>query len=285
MNEAPRSAVQRVSDALQRELARLGPGAKLRSQNELAEQYAVSRDTVQRALKELQNQGLITSIQGSGSFVSDAVEEQPEEADLLEPAIIALDHHLDRAFRERRVTIDFFGLSAETLVSLLKPRLDALRLKGRQAPEDLRIRLLLPSVDTHLAFPRSVAESQDPRPLDRLRIMTAGLVGLLDKAVTELRVRGVVANAQLDVRTVPMTPQVKLYIINGSKALRGWYKVVPNTVEVPSREGEATEELEIFDLMGLDVSLIVQRPKAMADSQEWFDSLWSLVSVEYPRKQ
>jgi DNA-binding GntR family transcriptional regulator len=45
------------------------PGAKLPSRNELATTYDVAPMTVQSALRELRNEGLIVSRQGSGVFV------------------------------------------------------------------------------------------------------------------------------------------------------------------------------------------------------------------------
>ncbi|MFF1779851.1 GntR family transcriptional regulator [Streptomyces virginiae] len=51
---------------------RLVAGAKLPGIRELSEKYGVAAGTVQRALTELRNTGLIYSHQGRGSFVSDA---------------------------------------------------------------------------------------------------------------------------------------------------------------------------------------------------------------------
>ncbi len=48
------------------------PGAKLPSESELVEMLAVSRMTVNRALRELTRDGVIFRMQGVGSFVSEA---------------------------------------------------------------------------------------------------------------------------------------------------------------------------------------------------------------------
>lgn len=47
------------------------PGDKLPSENELAEQFDVSRITVKNAMADIVEQGLIYRIQGKGSFISD----------------------------------------------------------------------------------------------------------------------------------------------------------------------------------------------------------------------
>lgn len=282
MNGSPKTAVQRVADAVRYWSERLGGGAPLPSQEELAEQFSVSRDTVQKALKLLAEEGLIDSIRGSGTFVAGAVPDADvdEDEDELEPAILALGPHLDGAFQAAHVTIDFFGFTAETLAKELTPRLVRVWLTDSTPPESLHIRLLLPDME-RLAVPRAVDEPEDPRPLDRLRGVATRSVGSLREAVEDLRSRQAVLDSSLEVRTVPMTPQVKLFIINRDLALRGWYTLIPRVVELSDRSGTGTKEVEIYDFMGLDANLLLQRPHAVAESQYWFDSLWSTIAVDY----
>lgn len=49
----------------------LRPGDKVASENQLAEQYSVSRMTARRALTELVDEGILLRSQGAGTFVSD----------------------------------------------------------------------------------------------------------------------------------------------------------------------------------------------------------------------
>ena len=49
----------------------LGPGARVPSEPELADEHGVSRDTAQRALTMLAEEGLITRRRGVGSTVAD----------------------------------------------------------------------------------------------------------------------------------------------------------------------------------------------------------------------
>ena len=48
----------------------LQPGARLRSERDLAEHYGVSYGSVRSAMKVLRERGLITTIHGRGTFVS-----------------------------------------------------------------------------------------------------------------------------------------------------------------------------------------------------------------------
>lgn len=275
MNGSPKTAVRRVADAVRYWCERLGGGASLPSQEELAEQFSVSRDTVQKALKLLQEEGLINSIRGSGTFVAGSAPQSASDQEEIGPAIVALGNHLDRGLQARHVSIDYFGFTAETLTSELKPRLVCMRLPGATAPESLRIRLILPDLD-QLAVPYAVADPEDPRPLQRLRLIAERCLDALTQAVDELR--DTIPDARFEVRTIPMTPQVKLYVINSEVALRGWYVVHESQVKLPVADGADSENVSIYDLRGLEAPLILQRPAASEQAREWFESVWSAIA-------
>ena len=57
---------QYLKDAL--EAGRWAPGTQMPSEADLVAQFGVSRMTVHRALRELQDAGLITRLQGVGTF-------------------------------------------------------------------------------------------------------------------------------------------------------------------------------------------------------------------------
>ena len=280
MNGSPKTAVQRVTDAVRYWSERLGGGAPLPSQEELAEQFGVSRDTVQKALKLLQEEGLVDSIRGSGTFVAGNASVGDADEDELEPAILALGSHLDQALQAPDITIDFFGFTAETLAKELTPRLVRMWLPGSAPPESLHIRLLLPDME-HLAVPRAVDSPEDPRPLDRLGNIAKRSLDSLTLSVEELRSRKTVLDTGLEVRTVSMTPQVKLYILNGDLVLRGWYQIHKYPVQVPKRDERGVEPLEIYDLEGLQAPMVLQRPAAAVVAQAWYESLWSTIAREY----
>jgi len=65
-------AYLRVADDIASRIAsgELAPGARLRSERDLAEYYGVSYGTVRRAMQVLRDRGLITTIHGRGTFVA-----------------------------------------------------------------------------------------------------------------------------------------------------------------------------------------------------------------------
>ncbi|MFE9697896.1 GntR family transcriptional regulator [Streptomyces sp. NPDC006270] len=74
------------------------------SQKELTEAYGFARATIQRALRELKDEGLIVSRKGSGVYVRNRTER---------PA--CLRPYVEQAFASQNVSIDFAGFSSETL--------------------------------------------------------------------------------------------------------------------------------------------------------------------------
>src|SRR5436305_8343888 len=69
MTREPRH--RQISRELLTEIAngKYGPGSRLPSEAQLCEKFKVSRPTVGRALRELQDQGLIERRVGSGTYV------------------------------------------------------------------------------------------------------------------------------------------------------------------------------------------------------------------------
>lgn len=67
----PQSKFVPIVEQLKAELARLEPGARFVSENEVATRFRVSRPTAGRALRELSEAGLIERRVGAGTFVRD----------------------------------------------------------------------------------------------------------------------------------------------------------------------------------------------------------------------
>lgn len=283
---------QQVADRLRADIVdgRLSVGDQLATQHELRDRFGVSRATIQRALQELKNGGYIDSHQGQGTFVADwrdGVRVSGNGAGYHpDHALFTLPDALDRAFAARSVTIDVFCFTAESLNMALTSPLARIR-SGGNRPEDITLRLLIPSLDAHLALPSGVADPTDPRPLERLRrIAESSAFGVIN-ALRSLEIEGLVPTVSAEVREVPITPVFKSYLLNGREALQGFYAVVPATIPLPSPAGGA-EDIEVWDIRGLSATLfrhVVTEPEAQGtmfvqQAQAWFDSLWSTIAGE-----
>ncbi|MEU4800732.1 winged helix-turn-helix domain-containing protein [Actinosynnema sp. NPDC023587] len=250
-------------------------GDKLPSRAELAKKYDVAPMTVQNALRELRDKGLIVSRQGSGVFVRERTERP-----------IGLRPHLERAFEQDHVTIDFAGFSGETLHGVLQEPLDKIRI-GRLTPETLHVRILVPDPTVPWSVPCTVEDRADS-PAFRQRaaeIMRRHTLAILDN-VTELGALGLVKDATAEVRVHPSAPLFKLYLINNNEAFFGFY---PVREHVLSLDGQPQA---IYDLMGKDAILFHHSTtdddtstgsQYVDQARTWFDSLWTTIATEYKR--
>lgn len=288
---------QRVADALreQIEVGDLEVGAQLPTHGQLTKRFAVSRATVQRALKVLQRAGYVDSFQGRGVFVADwrartsqapQGSEGPVEgttavtagasgslgASAAEVAsgYVRLDDALGAAFEEEVVTVDAYCLTAESLHAAFVPQIGRLQ-RGEVSPKAIRVRLLLPRVTgVELAIPRAVHAPGDPRPLRRLGGLidrqTRNMVHLLKDA------KRFGVKVSVTVGKLPITPLFKVYLINKDTALIGYYLVDSNTVELDG------ESVEIQDVLGIGARLSVQGLGQRAECRAWWDRLWDNVA-------
>src|SRR5690606_20704371 len=127
----------------------LEPGEKLPSGPQLAKRYGVARLPVQQAIRVLRDEGLVISRQGSGVFVR-ARTERP----------VGLRPHLERAFTEPHVSIDFVGFSGETLHGAIAEPLDKIR-AGALMPESITLRILVPDPARPWSLPSRVEDMAD----------------------------------------------------------------------------------------------------------------------------
>jgi DNA-binding transcriptional regulator YhcF (GntR family) len=250
-------------------------GDKLPSRAELAKKYEVAPMTVQNALRELRDEGLIVSRQGSGVFVRERTERP-----------VGLRPHIERAFDTERVTIDFAGFSGETLHGVMQEPLDKIRI-GRLTPESIHVRILV----TDPRVPWSVPSTVDTRadsPAFRERteeIMRRHTLAIVDN-VTELGTLGLVKDATAEVRVHPAAPLFKLYLINNEEAFFGFYPVREHVLSLGG------EPQAIYDLMGKDAILFHHSTtdddtstgsQYVDQARTWFDSMWNTISTEYKR--
>ncbi|WP_088284579.1 GntR family transcriptional regulator [Kineosporia sp. A_224] len=248
---------------------KLAPGDQLPSGNEMAQTYAVARQTIQQALRILREEGLIVSRQGTGTFVK-ARTEKP----------VGLRPHLEAIFRAEEVTIDFAGFSGETLAGAIQEPLDKIR-AGRLTPASIAIRVLIPDAGRPWGVP-CLQDSLDDSPAFRERAAGIAIRSIdgIASSVAELQSLGLVPKATLEVRTHPGAAQFKVYILNRSEAFFGFYPVSANEVAYKG------ESLKIWDLLGKD-SLLFHHARGDDESlggvfveqaQLWFDSHWDTVA-------
>jgi DNA-binding transcriptional regulator YhcF (GntR family) len=268
----PRPPYQQVANALRAAILTRSfqPGDKLPSGPELAERFGVARMTVQQAIRLLRDDGLVVSRQGSGVYVRERTQRP-----------VDLRSHLELAFEQDHVSVDFAGFSGETLHGAITEPLDKIR-AGRLRPSSVAVRLLVPDPRMPWSLPARVDDLSDSPAFRRraANIRQRHTVSIVD-AVNELAELGLVPEARAEVRVYPAVPLFKLYLINGTEAFFGYYPVQEHKLTL---DGESTK---MWDLMGKDAILFQFAEEADTESMSaqyvkqsrmWFDSIWSTVA-------
>lgn len=270
----PRPPYRQVANALRAAILtrKLAPGDKLPSGNELAQRYGVARMTVQQAMRLLRDEGLIVSRPGSGSYVRERT-----------TRAVALRPHVERAFEQPKVTIDFSGFSGETLHGVLQEPLDKIRI-GQLVPESVTVRVLVPDPGLPWGVPCRVdGLADEPAFRERHRQISRRHIEAITESISELADLGLVKSATAQVRLHGTVPMFKLYIINGNEVFYGFYPVTKHTVTLNERP------VPMYDLMGKDATLfhyaIDDDTNSMASqyveqARTWFDTVWHTVSRE-----
>lgn len=263
------------------------PGFTLPLQRALADEFDVSRDTIQRVLEELKTEGWIESRQGSGSRVIATPPIHVRARPDVPSARVALGPFVDRAFAQSAVELDVFTLTSESLDTHIRVQADAIRKQHIPAPERIMLRILQPSDSIELPYPRaraSAGSDVDVAKLDRilqarLREITRRHTSSLRDALRNLRTDGLVEHVDVTVREVPVVPTHKLYLRRGVEGLIGPYKIVERAILM-----DDDTEIDAWDVLGLGSPLTRHvhdegDPNAtgsvfMQSWQDWFDSYW-----------
>ncbi|PWI20591.1 GntR family transcriptional regulator [Streptomyces sp. Act143] len=260
-----------------------GVGSFLPPQRELVTEFGVSRDTIQRALRELADEGWIQSRQGSGSRVIKTQRIQSSAPKAVRSRHGAtLGHIISAAFEEPEVTLDVYTLTAESLDAHIRVQVE--RIHAREiAPERIAMRLLLPDTTQPLPYPRVKGDKEDLRLQERLRAISSRHTESLHGSLKDLRTEGKVPSVGFEIRHTPLVPPFKLYLINRTEALHGMYDVIERQIELD--DGEVVTAL---DVLGLGATLTHQvkdeeDPNApgsvfVDNMQTWFDSVWARLS-------
>lgn len=269
----PRPPYQQVATLLRAAILTktLAPGERLPSGAEMAATYGVARQTIQQALRLLRDEGLIVSRQGSGTFVK-ARTERP----------VGLRPHIERAFEEPDVTIDFAGFSGESLAGAMAEPLDKIR-AGRLTPQSVRIRALVVDPERPWAIPCRAEDLADsPEFRKRAATLNSRHLGGIVDSLDELTRLGL-TKATVEVRAHGAAPLFKLYVINGREAFFGFYPVMRQQFKYRGND------LDIWDVMGLDAVLFYHSTDDdtgighlyIEQAEKWFESMWTSVSREY----
>ena len=107
----PRPIYEQIMDNLRRLIISGGvaPGERLPSVRELAAQLAINPNTIQRAYRELENQGYLVTLPGKGTFAAENLSLETRRIDLLW-------QQLERAADELR----FAGVTQDELLARLQ---------------------------------------------------------------------------------------------------------------------------------------------------------------------
>ncbi|MBQ1089209.1 GntR family transcriptional regulator [Streptomyces sp. B93] len=279
--ERPGRASSMVEKVLREQLANgtFRVGQPLPPQRQLADEFGVSRDTIQRVLRRLIDENWLQACQGSGIRVV-----RVPDADRAEPGPqthgrATLGPLIHRAFEQPEVTLDTFSLTSETLVSHLRVQAERIA-AGEITPARVRMRMLLPAEEPRLAYPAALAPD-DERIGERWRAMAQRYAGMVAELVDGFRRWGV--DAEVEIRRVAMTPQFKLYVFNDSDMLFAPYEVVRRTIPV----GDAM--VPALDVLGPGPALFVHHRDAdglpgqdgfFAAMRATFESYWNHLAVE-----
>ncbi|MFE7896264.1 GntR family transcriptional regulator [Streptomyces sp. NPDC057424] len=277
-------AFRHVAEALRTRMAdgTYGLGVALPSQRELATEFGVSRDTVQRVIQELGNEGWIENRQGAKALVIKNQRIQSGTARATRSRRpMTLGPLISEAFEQPEVTLDVYTLTSESLDAHIRLQAERIR-AGVIAPQRIALRMLLPSESLELPYPRALDEEDAPRLRDRFRTITQRSTESLHQVLRGLEAENLVPSVQLEIRHAPLTPTFKLYVINGGEVLHGLYNVVKRALVL-----DDGDQVGALDVLGLGATLTHHVRDDDPDSagsifvdtmRTWYDSVWGLLS-------
>ncbi|MFI1421880.1 winged helix-turn-helix domain-containing protein [Streptomyces sp. NPDC020731] len=277
--------VQRIADELRR---RVTDGTYplqsfLPSQRDLVEELGVSRETVKRALRELEDEGWIATRPNSGSRVvkTQHIHTSAARARRL-GGVVTLGPFISEAFEQPEVALDVYTLTSESLDAHIRVQTERIR-SGLIAPRSIALRMLLPDSTGPLPYPRVKDDPEDPRMRDRMRTITEWHTTSLLEMLGYLRSENLVPSVDVRIRHTPLIPAFKLYLLNDVEVLHGMYEIV----ERPVNLGQ-DETITALDALGLGATL-THHEKTEEDPtapgsvfvdgmRQWFDSVWDRLS-------
>ncbi|WP_405992448.1 winged helix-turn-helix domain-containing protein [Streptomyces sp. NBC_00986] len=249
-------------------------GSLLPPQRELAEEFGVSRDTVQKVLRVLKNKGWIETRQGSGSRVVQGQQVQSPTSS----GMVTLRPLMDHAFEQPEVTLDVFTLTSESLNAHIHMQAERIRVK-EITPQRIALRMVLPSESLDIPYWQTGQPAQDKRLKARFLNIARRSTESLHTALSDLHTTGLVPSVDLQIRWSPLAPQFKLYLLNGAEAVFGPYKLYKRSIEM--EDGEVIEDVLDVEGLGAGLTHLVKNAELHSQGtvfvtswQEWFDSIW-----------
>ncbi|WP_217546341.1 winged helix-turn-helix domain-containing protein [Streptomyces sp. GbtcB6] len=277
-------AFRQVSEALRARMmdGTYQLGTELPAQGRLAEEFGVSRDTVQRVVRELGNEGWIESRQGSPARVVKVQRVQSTTAKASRSRqVLTLGPLISEAFEQPDVSLDVFTLTSESLDAHIRVQSERIR-AGAIAPRRIGVRMLLPDPALDLPYPVSRQDKDDPRLRERLRAITDRHTESLRTVLRDLQVEGFVPSVDVQIRHVRLVPAFKLYVINRTEVLHGLYEVIGRPIILGTGE-----EIDALDVLGLGAMLTHHVEDADPNSpgsvfvlkmKAWYESVWHLLA-------
>ncbi len=262
-----------VADALRQDIQNgvPAPGEGLPKQEQLMRRFRCGRGTVQKALQLLRDEQLLEEgVSGRGARVA-------RQAAIGRPLV----HYVSRAFEAPHVSLDVWSLHTEELSRAVQQQAELIRLGDRAAPRSVRVRVLVPDLDTHHPYPRHLDDPDDMRPLRRLRRVIRMYAEALHHSLTQLAEEGTVGSVSVEIRGLPTVPGEKRYLINGTQMLTGYYFLRKTRILVDAASIEVLE-LHSDTLFPATLEGNGARPLERAEFQQvqaWFDSRWETVAT------
>jgi DNA-binding transcriptional regulator YhcF (GntR family) len=250
-------------------------------QRELAEEFGVSRDTVQRVLRELKSEGWIESRQGSGSRVIRTQQVHSPTSGKQPDRMVTLGPLISEAFEHPEVTLDVFTLTSESLDAHIRIQTERIQ-AGLITPQRITLRMLLPSESLDFPYWRTEDGVHDDLLRERLLGIARRHTASLRTVLSDLKTMELVPSVEFEIRQVRLVPTFKLYLVNEVAALHGPYEAFKRKITL-----DDGREIEAVDVFGLGAKLThhvkdddpYSPGTVFVEShQSWFDSAWTFLT-------
>ncbi|MFF0094670.1 GntR family transcriptional regulator [Streptomyces canus] len=254
--------------------------SRLPSQRELSEQFDVSRDTVQKVLRELAGEGWISSRQDNGTRVIKGQSPISSRGGRR----VTLGELMDDAFKKPEVTLDVFTLSPESLAFQIRRQDEQIRLGQHPELQRIALRMLLPVADLkNPPYPTAVDDDDKAAVWERHLVTMRSSTTSIKQKLNDLRVAKLVPSVRFEIRYVRFPPLLKLYLVNGSAMLSAPYVPVKRPIYLEAHD----KAVHAIDVQGASAPLTYdvkdddphsQASEKVDNWREWFESTWEFLT-------